>query len=74
MDCYENLGIIGEGSYGKVLKCIHKETKHVVAIKKFLDSDEDKVIKKIALREIQMLKVSIFQFEKNVCIIKHFYH
>lgn len=29
----------------------------IVAIKKFLESEDDPVIKKIALREIRMLKV-----------------
>jgi hypothetical protein len=26
MEKYENLGLVGEGSYGMVLKCRHKET------------------------------------------------
>ena len=29
MEKYENLGIIGEGSYGVVIKCRHKETGQV---------------------------------------------
>ena len=29
MEKYENLGIIGEGSYGVVLRCKHKETGQV---------------------------------------------
>jgi hypothetical protein len=29
MEKYENLGIIGEGSYGVVMKCRHKETGQV---------------------------------------------
>nr|CAH8872202.1 unnamed protein product [Trichobilharzia regenti] len=41
MEKYENLGLVGEGSY---------------AIKKFIDSEDDKHVKKIALREIRMLK------------------
>ncbi|CAG0879108.1 unnamed protein product [Cyprideis torosa] len=56
MDAYENLGIIGEGSYGVVLKCRHKETGQMVAVKKFLETEDDKLVKKIALREIRMLK------------------
>lgn len=56
MERYENLGLVGEGSYGTVLKCRHKETGRLVAIKKFLDSDDDKTVKKIALREIKLLK------------------
>ena len=57
MEKYENLGLVGEGSYGMVLKCRHRETKQIVAIKKFLESEEDKMVKKIALREVRMLKV-----------------
>lgn len=60
MERYENLGLVGEGSYGMVLKCRHKETSQVVAIKKFIESEDDKMVKKIAVREIKMLKVSGF--------------
>lgn len=58
MEKYENLGVIGEGSYGLVLKCRHKETGQIVAIKKFLESEDDAQVKKIAMREIRLLKVS----------------
>lgn len=57
MEKYENLGLVGEGSYGMVLKCKHKETNQIVAIKKFLESEDDKMVKKIAMREVRMLKV-----------------
>ena len=57
MEKYENLGPVGEGSYGMVLKCRHKESTQLVAIKKFLDSDEDRMVKKIAMREVRMLRV-----------------
>ena len=50
------MGIIGEGSYGLVIKCRQKESGELVAIKKFLESEEDKQVKKIAMREIRMLK------------------
>ncbi|XP_046873469.1 cyclin-dependent kinase-like 2 [Hypomesus transpacificus] len=56
MDKYENLGQVGEGSYGVVMKCRHKETGRIVAVKKFLDTEEDLAVRKIALREIRMLK------------------
>lgn len=56
MEKYENLGLVGEGSYGMVIKCKNKESGRIVAIKKFIDSEDDKHVKKIALREIRMLK------------------
>ncbi|XP_076044863.1 cyclin-dependent kinase-like 4 isoform X2 [Oratosquilla oratoria] len=56
MDKYEKLSKIGEGSYGVVYKCRNKETGTLVAIKKFVESEDDPLIKKIALREIRMLK------------------
>lgn len=57
MDRYEKLGKLGEGSYGVVFKCRNRETDRVVAIKKFVESEDDPVIRKIALREIRLLKV-----------------
>jgi len=62
MDKYEKLGKIGEGSYGVVFKCRNKETGAIVAIKKFVESDEDPLIKKIAMREIRMLKVCLVTY------------
>ncbi|KAG1695326.1 Cyclin-dependent kinase-like 2 [Nymphon striatum] len=56
MDKYDNLGLIGEGSYGLVMKCMHRESGQIVAIKKFLETDDDKVTKRIAIREVRMLK------------------
>ena len=60
MDKYEHESVVGEGSYGVVLKCRQKETGRTVAIKKFLETDEDPTVKKIAMREIRMLKVTNF--------------
>ena len=34
-----------------------QESGQIVAIKKFLETEDDKVVKKIALREVKMLKV-----------------
>ena len=59
MDKYEKIAKIGEGSYGVVFKCRNKETGALVAIKKFVESEDDPLIKKIAMREIRMLKVII---------------
>lgn len=56
MEKYEKLGKIGEGSYGVVIKCRHKSNGRTVAIKKFLETEEDPQIRKIALREVRMLK------------------
>jgi len=56
MDKYENLGTIGEGTYGIVMKCRHIETGQIVAIKKFKESDEDEMVRKTAMREIKLLK------------------
>nr|XP_019779992.1 cyclin-dependent kinase-like 3 isoform X3 [Tursiops truncatus] len=35
MEMYETLGKVGEGSYGTVMKCKHKDTGQIVAIKQF---------------------------------------
>jgi len=56
MDKYEQEGVVGEGSYGVVVKCRDRDSGQVVAIKKFLETDEDQTVKKIAMREIRMLK------------------
>lgn len=57
MNDYETLGIVGEGAYGIVLKCTHKKTKEIVAIKKFKDKDtEDSLIKKVIIRELKALR------------------
>ncbi|XP_064632319.1 cyclin-dependent kinase-like 2 isoform X4 [Lineus longissimus] len=82
MEKYENLGLVGEGSYGMVLKCRHKETGQIVAIKKFLESEDDKMVKKIAMREIRMLKqlrhenlvnlIEVFRRKKRLYLVFEF--
>ena len=42
-----------------VYKCYKKENKELVAIKKFTETEADELIRKIALREVKMLKVSV---------------
>lgn len=57
MNNYEALGMVGEGAYGIVLKCIHKSTRETFAIKKFKDRDsEDPAIKKVITRELKGLR------------------
>lgn len=60
MERYEKLSKIGEGSYGVVFKCRNRETNQLVAIKKYVETEDDPLIKKIAMREIRMLKVISF--------------
>ena len=63
---YVHLGNLGEGSYGMVMKCRDTTTGQLVAIKKFIESEEDKLVKKIALREIHLLKVCCVIFFTNI--------
>ncbi|KAL4714888.1 hypothetical protein ACJJTC_012560 [Scirpophaga incertulas] len=56
MDKYEQLAVVGEGSYGVVLKCKRRDNGQLVAIKKFLETEDDAGVRKMALREIRMLK------------------
>ncbi|KAK5641354.1 hypothetical protein RI129_009901 [Pyrocoelia pectoralis] len=79
MDRYEQLGIVGEGSYGLVMKCRHKDTDQIVAIKKFLETEEDATVRKMALREIRMLKrlkhenlvtmIEVFRYRKRFYLV-----
>ncbi|KAF0295570.1 Cyclin-dependent kinase-like 2 [Amphibalanus amphitrite] len=82
MDKYESLGVVGEGSYGIVMKCRHKETGQIVAIKKFMEGDEDAQVKKIAMREVRMLKrlrhenlvnlLEVFRRKRRLCLVFEF--
>ena len=60
MERYEKVSKIGEGSYGVVFKCRNRENGQLVAIKKYVETEDDPLIKKIAMREIRMLKVISF--------------
>eukprot|EP00727_Mastigamoeba_balamuthi_P004322 m51a1_g13888 putative cmgc cdkl protein kinase (331) ;mRNA; r:670355-671914 len=56
MDNYERLNTIGEGTYGVVMRCRHKHSGMVVAIKRFKEKDEEGAVRKTALREVRILK------------------
>jgi len=57
MNKYEVLGIVGEGAYGVVMKCRHKESNDIVAIKKFKDSEDSEDVKRTTLRELKVLRL-----------------
>ena len=59
MEKYERMCKIGEGAYGVVFKCKHRDTGQIVAIKKFFESEDDPLIRRIAFREVRMLKVCL---------------
>ncbi|KRT83023.1 protein kinase, partial [Oryctes borbonicus] len=79
MEKYEQLAIVGEGSYGLVMKCRHRETDQIVAIKKFLETEEDATVRRMALREIRMLKklrhenlvtmIEVFRYRKRFYLV-----
>lgn len=58
MEKYDIISVVGEGSYGLVMRCRHRESGQFVAIKKFLETEDDPTVRKMALREIRMLKVN----------------
>jgi len=60
-------------AYGVVVKARHKASGQIVAIKKFKESDDDERVRKTALREVRILKVSCGFSERGdfVCSI-HF--
>ena len=72
MERYENIAVLGKGSYGLVIKCRHRETGQMVAIKKIIGTEEDQTVRKMALREIRMLKK--VRHENLVNMIEVFRH
>lgn len=62
MERYERLARLGEGSYGVVFQCRDRQTGKLVAVKKFQQTEDDPLIRKIALREIRLLKVICLSF------------
>ncbi|XP_066128576.1 cyclin-dependent kinase-like 3 isoform X3 [Saccopteryx bilineata] len=81
MEMYETLGKVGEGSYGTVMKCKHKDTGQIVAIKIFYEKPE-KSVNKIAMREIKFLKqlhhenlvnlIEVFRQKKKIHLVFEF--
>jgi cyclin-dependent kinase-like len=55
MECYDQLGTIGEGTYGVVLKARHRESQQVVAIKKFKESDGEFTFRDLILASISIV-------------------
>ena len=43
-------------SKGVVFKCINRQTGQIVAIKRYSENDSDPIIRKIAMREVRMLR------------------
>ena len=60
MAAYENLGRIGEGTYGVVLKCRHKVSGELVAIKRFKEGDDDEQVSSISLQIAYLLATGTF--------------
>ncbi|KPI84550.1 putative mitogen-activated protein kinase [Leptomonas seymouri] len=56
MENYEVLGILGEGTYGVVMKARSRTTGKLVAIKRFKQTDEDDHVRKTSTREVRMLQ------------------
>ena len=65
---YEVLGIVGEGAYGIVYKCLNKETNKYVAVKKFKET-QDKLVQKTMKRELAMLQMlhheNVVEFQES---------
>lgn len=57
MNKYQVRGVVGEGAYGVVLRCRNKETKQLMAIKRFKESDDDESVRKTAVREVKILRM-----------------
>ena len=65
---YEVLGVVGEGAYGIVYKCLNKETNKYVAVKKFKET-QDKLVQKTMKRELAMLQLlrheNVVEFQES---------
>ncbi|KAL0023610.1 hypothetical protein WJX77_006925 [Trebouxia sp. C0004] len=56
MQRYEVRNKVGEGTYGIVLRCVHRKTGTFVAIKKFKESQDEDRVQRTAARELEMLR------------------
>jgi cyclin-dependent kinase-like len=70
MNKYHVLGVVGEGTYGVVLKCESKDTNDIVAIKRFKESVKNESFRKVTLREVSILKA--MRHENVVHLIEAF--
>ena len=65
---YEVIGVVGEGAYGIVYKCLNKETNKYVAVKKFKET-QDKLVQKTMKRELAMLQLlrheNVVEFQES---------
>ena len=66
---YKLLSIIGEGSYGQVVKAINRKTKQTHAIKCLKIENNDVYKMKSCIREIQILK-KLSSIKENVYAVK----
>ncbi|CBZ29725.1 putative kinase [Leishmania mexicana MHOM/GT/2001/U1103] len=57
MEAYETLGILGEGTYGVVVKARSRVTGKLVAIKRFKQTEQDEHVRKTSSREVRMLQL-----------------
>uniref|UniRef100_A0A8B9S8V3 cyclin-dependent kinase n=1 Tax=Apteryx owenii TaxID=8824 RepID=A0A8B9S8V3_APTOW len=81
MEMYEILDKVGEGSYGTVVKCRHKDTGQTVAIK-ILYEKSGKCFNKTAMREVKFLQqfhhenmvnlIDVFRQKKRIHLVFEF--
>ncbi|KAK9841368.1 hypothetical protein WJX74_004604 [Apatococcus lobatus] len=72
MEAYQVVSEVGEGTYGVVLKCVHRQTGNVVAVKKFKETEEDDQVRKTSRREVALLRR--LQHPNVIELLDGFYH
>ncbi|GAA5906050.1 hypothetical protein JCM6882_003545 [Rhodosporidiobolus microsporus] len=71
MENYERIEKVGEGTYGTVYRCRHRQTNQIVALKKIRLEEEDEGVPSTALREVSVLmELGQSQHQGAECIIK----